>query len=190
MISGIIVYWNTRKWPLRESGVPSGPISELLYPIDFRPYSFRRRTRISSKDVKTIVEMYQNGCSLTDVAKLVRRSKDRVRNELLRNGIEPRGRMTRARDSHSLKSAKPSARLHYGFCYFEGHIVKDPREYPTLKLIHHHWVNGKTVQGIRVELNRAKIPSRSCKRWSWAAVKSVVDRFKDKTVVLQKGEGV
>ncbi len=128
--------------------------------------------------------MYQKGCSLTDVAKLVHRSKDKVRRELLRNGITPRSRLAQATHVRSLESGKQFARPCYGFCYFEGKVVKDPKEYPTLKFIHHHWVNGKTIHGISCELNRAKIESRLGTKWSWAAVKKIVDRFKNKTVAL------
>lgn len=75
------------------------------------------------------------------------------------------------------KRGKQGARPYYGFCYFEGEIVKDPREYPTLVLIHDFWKEGKTIHQIVKELNCRSLTSRTGRKWSWAAVSNIVTRF-------------
>lgn len=145
------------------------------------------KTRISAADAKTIAEKYENGCSLRDIAFLFGFSKNKVRSEVKRNGLELRSRRPQATHQRSLKSGKQSALPYYGFCYFEGKIVKDPREFPVLQMIHRYWSQGKTIHQINLELNRAKILSRTGKVWSWAAIQNLVIRFETKKVILHKG---
>ncbi|MBL7670297.1 MAG: recombinase family protein [Bdellovibrionaceae bacterium] len=168
-------------------GDPCRSLSERIYPIDFRPQFFETRNRISSEDAKIIAEKYQKGCSLRDIAKLLGSSKNRVRSELKKLGLEPSQSNAQATHKRSLKSGKQAALPYYGFCYFEGQIVKDPREFPTLQTIHRLWSRGKSIHQINQELNRAKIPSRKGKAWSWAAIQNIVLRFKNKQIILSKG---
>ncbi|MFN7453187.1 MAG: hypothetical protein ACK5RO_00870 [Pseudobdellovibrionaceae bacterium] len=54
-------------------------------------------------------------------------------------------------------------------------------------MIHRYWSQGKTIHQINLELNRAKILSRTGKVWSWAAIQNLVIRFETKKVILHKG---
>lgn len=105
-------------------GDPCLSISELLYAVDFWAHSFECRNRISFEDADLIVEKYKNGCSLRDIAKLVGRSKTKIRRELNRRGIKPRDKITQATHLRSPKSGKQGARPYYGFCYFKGQFGK------------------------------------------------------------------
>ena len=78
---------------------------------------------------------------------------------------------------------KQGALPYYGFCYSEGQIVRDPKEFPVLKLIHRLWQEEKAIHQITQELNRQKIPSRKGRRWSWAAVRNIVRRFVQMTEI-------
>lgn len=162
-------------------------ISERIYPVDFKEHFFETRNRISSEDAKTIAEKYENGCSLRDLAKLFGYSKNKIRSILKRQGLEPRMGTTQATHARPLKSGKQGALPYYGFYYFEGQIVKDPREFPILQIIHRHWSQGKSIHQINLELNRAKVLSRKGKTWSWAAIQNIVVRFETKKVILIKG---
>lgn len=162
-------------------------ISERIYPIDFRPHYFETRNRISPDDAKSIAEKYENGCSLRDLAKLFGYSKSKIRSNLKRQGLKPRDGATQATHKRSSKSGKQGALPYYGFCYFEGQIIKDPREFPILRLIHRQWSQGKSIHQINLELNRAKVLSRKGKTWSWAAIQNIVIRFETKKIILSKG---
>ncbi|MFZ3231490.1 MAG: hypothetical protein WA160_14885 [Pseudobdellovibrio sp.] len=119
-------------------------ISERIYPVDFKEHFFETRNRISSGDVKIIAEKYESGYSLRDLAKLYGCSKSKIRSILRREGGKPRMGVTQATHERSLKSGKQGALPYYGFCYFDGQIVKDPRESPILQMIHRHWSQGKS----------------------------------------------
>lgn len=162
-------------------------ISERIYPVDFKQHFFETRNRISSEDSKIIAEKYKNGCSLRDLAKLYGYSKSKIRTILKRQGLKPRIGNTQATHKRPLASGKQGALPYYGFCYFEGQIVKDPREFPILQIIHRQWSQGKSIHQINLELNRANVVSRKGKGWSWAAIQNIVVRFETKKVILSKG---
>ena len=168
-------------------GDPSLVISEPIYPVDFKEHVFETRNRISIEDAKVVAEKYKSGCSLRDLAKLYGYSKSKIRSTLKRQGLKPRAVIAQATHRRSLKSGKQGTLPYYGFCYFEGQIVKDPREFPILQLIHRYWSQGKSIHQINLELNRAKILSRKGKTWSWAALQNIVVRFETKKVILSKG---
>lgn len=162
-------------------------ISERIYPVDFKHHFFETRNRISLKDARGIAEKYENGFSLRDLAKLYGYSKTKIRSSLKRQGLKPRAGVTQATHERTLRSGKQCALPYYGFCYFEGQIVKDPREFPILQMIHRYWSKGKSIHQINLELNRAKVLSRKGKTWSWAAIQNIVVRFETKKVILSKG---
>lgn len=110
-----------------------------------------------------------------------------IRRELQRRGIRPRESRNLATGVRALKPGKQGSSPYFGFCTFEGHIVKDPREFPILQVIHRHWSRGKTVHQINLELNKAKILSRTGKQWSWAALQNIVVRFETKKIILSNG---
>ncbi|WP_041577901.1 recombinase family protein [Bdellovibrio bacteriovorus] len=168
---------------LRKNGDPRFPISERLYPIDTIKIFFKEDPLISQK----VIESYQNGQSIADIAKLIGRSKSFVRLRLERAGIEPREKLSQATHVRQIKRGKQGARPYYGFCYLEGEIVKDPREFPTLVLIHERWASKKTTHEIVKELNRKAIPSRKGKSWSWAALQNIVTRFEEGHLKISKG---
>lgn len=168
-------------------GEPRFPINELLQAIDFTEFIVKISKRISAEDNQNVVEMYSKGMSLRDISRQLGISKNGVRSSLLRAGQKLREPTPKVTHKRSLKSGKQAALPYYGFCYFEGKIVKDPREFPTLQKIHRLWSQGRTIHQINLELNRAKLPSRTGKVWSWAAIQNIVARFENKQVILTKG---
>lgn len=168
-------------------GDPSLLLSERIYPIDFKIHFFETRNRISLDDAKIIAEKYENGCSLRDIAKLVGCSKSKVRTALKHSGIKPREYSTQVTNQRPLKSGKQGSLPYYGFCYFEGQIIKDPRDFPTLQIIHRGWIRGESIHQINLKLNQAKILSRKGKAWSWAAIQNIIARFENKQIILFKG---
>ncbi len=114
-------------------------------------------------------------------------TKSQIRRELYQRGIKPRDRQNLATGVRALKPGKQGSLPYFGFCNFEGRIVKDPREFPVLQVIHRHWSRGKTIHQINLELNKAKILSRTGKQWSWAALRNIVERFAAKKIILLNG---
>lgn len=124
---------------------------------------------------------------MRDIANLFGCSKGKIRTQLRKSGREPRDFSTRAARKAQLKRGKTNARPYFGFCYLDGEVVKDPREFPTLQLIHRYWCQGKSAHYIRIELDQAKSRSRLGKAWSWIAIQNILERFENKNIVLSKG---
>ena len=82
-----------------------------------------------------LAEKYKNGSSLRDLANLYGFSKSKIRSVVKRSGLDTRKGFAQATSRCSLKSGKQGALPYYGFCYFEGQIIKDPLEFPTLQRI-------------------------------------------------------
>lgn len=91
-------------------------------------------------------------------------------------GLELRKKLAQATHKRRVSGGKQGALPFYGFCYFEGKIVRDPREFPTLQMVRQHWKGGRTVHQIVRVLNRVRIRSRKGRDWSWAAVSNIVAR--------------
>ncbi|HEY8270425.1 MAG TPA: recombinase family protein [Pseudobdellovibrionaceae bacterium] len=108
-----------------------------------------------------------------------------MRSSLVRAGITLREVRCQGTHCRKITSGKQSAKPYYGFCYFEGRIVKDPREFPTLAIIHQRWGRGLSAHSIMKELDQKKIRSREGKQWSWAAVNNILKRFETKKIILK-----
>jgi len=158
-----------------------------LYPVDIIKHSLKRRKRISFEEVKNITQKYKEGMSLGDISKLLGFSKNKIRNILLKQGIVLRSVSTQVNRKCKIKSGKLAAWPYFGFCYFQGKIIKEPKEYPTLQLIYRFWNEGKTNYEITLNLNKAKILTRTGKSWSWSTIKYIVSRFENEIIVPSKG---
>lgn len=77
------------------------------------------------------------------------------------------------------RRGNPKGRRHppFGFCYYNGALVEDPREYPTVQLIRMLKEQGKSITEITNELNRRGIPTRRKKLWQYGVVKAVLRRM-------------
>ena len=72
-----------------------------------------------------------------------------------------------------------NARPPYGFSFFQGEIIKDPKEYPVLQLIQNLWKQGMSIISIMLKLNERGSKSRMNKAWSYNVIKSIIKRSKD-----------
>lgn len=77
----------------------------------------------------------------------------------------------------------------FGYCYFQGELVKNPIEYDALLKIHRQWKSGMNANEITRYLNAKKIKPRKAKEWHNKAVKKIVARFESKKIVI-KGEKI
>jgi len=164
-----------------KSGDPSFPIDAPIYPIDFIQFQTENKAELSTD----FAESYANGHSIAEIAIDHGCSKVKVKSLLKRAGITSRQRRPQATHLRKITSGKQGARPYFGFCYFEGRITRDQREFPTLQIIHKRWAKGATIHAIVKELNQKTIVSRTGKVWSWAAVQNIVNRFENKHVIIK-----
>lgn len=141
------------------------------------------RARIS----QIFVELYRKGLSLTDISKQTGKAKNTIRDSLIRAGIELRPNTAVPVASALRESGKRNIRPYYGFCYFQGQIIPDPREFENLLLIHRLWSVDTNPNRIADTLNAKKIPARSASKWNRNSIVNIIARFENKQIILSKG---
>jgi hypothetical protein len=167
-----------------ETGEPSAQISKPAQPLGITHICISERPDYS----KEIVEKYISGSSVSDIAKFYSCSKQKILSVLKKQKINMRpARSVTTRAAVLQQKAKSGAKPYYGFCYFEGILTKHPIEFPVLLKIHRLWVEGKTIHQINQELDKHKIKSREGKKWSWAAIRNIVQRFEQKILIIKNG---
>ena len=85
------------------------------------------------------------------------------------------------------ETGKQRVRPYYGFCYFQGKIVPDPREYDNLLVIHRLWKSGMNPNRIADTLNEKKILGRNAPTWNRNSVVLVLKRF-EQGIISIKGD--
>lgn len=80
---------------------------------------------------------------------------------------------------------KRNIRPPYGFCYFQGKVVPDQREFPHLLLIHRLWKDRVNPNAIAEHLNAKKIAPRKASAWNRNSVVNILVRFKSKKIILK-----
>lgn len=168
--------------PNGRNGDPALPTSKHWQHLDSIEFIIKAKPDFSME----IAEKYQNGYSVGELAKLYRCSKHKVLKDLKQRGVNTRPQVVFTTLEARRNKCKGGSKPYYGFCYFEGKLTKQPIEFPVLLKIHQLWVQERTVHQINLELNKLKIKSREGKKWSWAAIRNIVNRFKNKIVILKE----
>jgi len=131
-----------------------------------------------------IIEMYCQGLSLTDISKQTGKAKSTIQKILTKSGVELRSNRSAPVTSTWRSVGKRSIRPPYGFCYFQGRVVPDQREYENLLLIHRLWKESVNPNAIADRLNAKKVLPRSAATWNRNSVVNIIERFKSKTIVI------
>ncbi len=164
-------------------GSQNATLPALLQTHKKTELSGAERVRIS----QIFAELYEKGLSLTDISRQTGKAKNTIREALLRCGIELRSNVSVPVAKALGESGKRNIRPYYGFCYFQGRITPDPREFENLTLIHRLWSSGTNPNRIADSLNEKKIPARSALKWNRNSVVNIITRFKNKQIDLTKG---
>lgn len=144
------------------------------------PHDFIRLTISNTIDHSTkIVDLYKKGNSFRDIEKLLSISKTKIRAALLRLKIPIRLALQESRRATQRIAGKKNVKPPYGFAYFEGRVVKHPKEYPTLIQIIGLWKTGRSLNSIATKLNEKRIPSPMGKSWSWNSIDNIIKRIKN-----------
>ena len=64
----------------------------------------------------------------------------------------------------------------FGYCYLEGKLVVDPREYKVVLEMFRLWRSGLSLRAIARSLNDRKIPTRFGKSWKHEVIKHIIER--------------
>ncbi len=134
-------------------------------------------SKITSKksDLKAL---YEQGHSIPEIASQLCLSISAARSHLLKLGVSlrPKGSVNFAKvKGNNFKSSAPPP---YGYCYLDGHLHKDPREYPILQIIERQTQVGRTPTEIARYLNDKKYKTRHGKTWRQAHTFNIIQRIK------------
>ena len=175
--------WSVKFFPLKfKIGGPQHPICEPPQAHETIELPFCQRGRV----FVDFALLYNKGLSLADIARQTGRAKSTVRKALMKAGIELRPKVMLPTTKAVRKKCK-GARPYFGFCFFQGQISPDPREYQILLRIHSLWKAGSTPSSIANDLNVKKLPSRSGSIWHRWAVTRIMDRFTNGTITIKEG---
>jgi hypothetical protein len=152
-------------------------------PHNFVPLAFRNYDSF----LAIAADLYKKGQSLSEIATQVDLSKTKVRDLVLRAGVPLRPLRDENNSPKSGAVGKRHAKPPYGFAYFDGKIVKHPKEYTVLLSIIRQWKLGRPLNSIATKLNDKRVPSPMSKKWSWNSIANIVQRIKTKQII-QKGD--
>ena len=169
---------------LLTNGEPSTTISEPSQVVDITGICPSDNTEL----LKEIIEKYKNGSSALEIGRQFSCSKQKILSILKKAKVNRRpAKVVTTRTAVMKQHAKSGAKPYYGFCYLDGKLTKHPLEFPVLLKIHFLWASGKSIHQINQELDKQKIKSREGKKWSWAAIRNIVERFEKKILIISKG---
>ena len=154
-------------------------------------YQLHRKIELLAAQKQAIysefADLYKNGLSLSDITKQTSKSKSVIRASLLRDGIELRGNVAPPAVILKSLSGKSNTQPPYGFCYFQGKVVPNQKEYENLMLIYQLWKLETNPNRIADTLTEKKIQPRLAKSWNRNSVINILNRFKYKQIILKGG---
>ena len=146
----------------------------FLQQHDFTKYSESSIENIFSQTAP----LYLKGHSLKEISAMTSLPYSSIRDQLVKGGMSLRINKSVSSTEILCQSFKNSAPPPYGYCYLDGAIVKDPKEYPILQMIEQLCRRGKTPTAIANYLNVKKIKTRKGKIWKQPTVFYIIERLK------------
>jgi hypothetical protein len=131
------------------------------------------------------VELYGNGYSLSEVGKLTGKAKSTIQSILRKAGVALRTNQSIPGAPAWKNNGKSSVHPPYGFCYFQGKVVPDQREYGNLLVIHRLWKEDVNPNAIANQLNAKKIKPRKASAWNRNSIVNILKNFKSKAIVIK-----
>ncbi len=155
-------------------------------------FQIHKKIELFEYDKQAIIEsyaqLYNKGLSLADISKQTGKAKSVIRDNLVRAGVELRDKVAVPISKLKAEKGKTSIRPPYGFCYFQGRIVPDPKEYENLMLIYRLWKLNTNPNRISDTLNEKKIRPRAAKFWNRNSIVNILTRFEQKQIALKGGQ--
>ena len=132
--------------------------------------------------------MYEKGLSIAIISDRTGYALSTIHN-CLKNGkmtlrSSTKGNLTDKKRQHFKKFGPPP----YGYCYLDGQLTKDPREYCVLQIIRQQWALKKSLVDIASYLNGKKLKTRSQKIWRPPILSKIINRLKEDALCQEKGK--
>lgn len=156
--------------PVEEIGCPNPRTRKNPSPLDFIEFFTKKSPRI----IEIVGPLYEKGLSITDIAEQTGVSRYSIWNALRKHKKTLRSQDPVPFDRWRQGRGKMKARPPFGFCYFQGEVIKDPKEHPTFLLIQNLWKQGASISSIVRHLDSKGIQSRMSKTWSYNVIKATI----------------
>jgi len=158
-------------------------------PTNSKPAQYHDFIEVPSLSVEGISSsaagFYDSGLSLRQISKQLNKSKTFIRKTLLEAGVSLRQSV----ESHLSESSAPpklhSGNTPFGYRNFRGRLIMDAREIEIVHSIMELWTRGKSYSAIAAHLNSLGLKNRRATPWEHSLVRSIVERHKDKPLVLE-----
>lgn len=125
--------------------------------------------------------LYLQGRSLKEISALTGFPYSTLRSQLVQGGLTLRPNKSVSSSKVLRQSFKNSAPPPYGYCYLDGRLQKDPREYPVLQIIEQQRRQGKNPTSIARYLNARQFKPRKGAAWRQPTVYNIVQRLIQQT---------
>lgn len=125
--------------------------------------------------------LYLQGRSLKEIVALTGFPYSTVRSQLVAGGLTLRANKSVSSSEILRQRFKNSTPPPYGYCYLDGRLQADPREYPILQIIEQQRRQGQNPTAIALYLNGRKIRPRKGKVWKQPTVYNIIQRLNEQT---------
>lgn len=169
-------------YPVCENGSPSPLTCNLSQIHDFIEFAVDEFSALAA----SFRRLYQQGYSIREISKITGRSFSTIQSQLKKDGVTLRINKA-VKILHPLRQQfKSSSPPPYGYCYMNGRIEKDPREFQILTIIKEQWQLGNTPTQIAKYLCSRKLKTRKGVAWGQAHVFNIVQRLKEEFKTTKK----
>lgn len=169
---------------IRKFGVGNPIICNLSQAHDF--ITFERKD--FNYQFSLFAPLYEKGLSVSSISDQTGYALSTIHNCLKKGGLTLRsstkGNLSDKKRQHFKKFGPPP----YGYCYLDGQLTKDPREYPVLQIISQQWALKKSLVDIAAYLNSKKLKTRSLKIWRPPIILKIVNRLEEESLNQSKGK--
>jgi len=150
-------------------------------------HDFMNFPLLSKQGISQIAaDFYESGLSLDQIAKHLNCSKALVRKSLQSAGVVLR---PSCQNPHFKKINPPNHRTGvppFGYRILRGRLILDAREIQIVHLVMNLWTAGQSYSAIAKHLNNQGVKNRKATPWDHSLVRSIVERHKDKPLVLKE----
>jgi hypothetical protein len=133
-------------------------------------------------------QLYASGLTLRQISKELNCSKTHVRKTLLDAGTDLRPKCGGQRPVEKVAQKFRTGNAPFGYRILRGRLILDAAEIEIVQLVMNHWHSGKSYAAIARHLNDHKIKNRKATPWDHSLVRSIVERHKDKKVILEENQ--
>lgn len=156
--------------PVAKSNKPPATKTILPHPHDIIPIFIQKTETVFQRTWP----LFQSGMTLKEISLQTGVPKTSIRNAFVKKGVIQDGNPKKTKLARKNAERKTGGVARYGYCWLNGKLVLDPKEYKIVQLILKLSQKGRSVREISNHLNDSDYPTRHGKPWGASAVQSIL----------------